>query len=169
MSPDPLLQYLNFALAFESAVSSGDWKPLGAYLTDDVVSEVEASALGHRVSGRDAVLAAFSGACTNFDLRFDAREPLWLARPALDGDVVHVPFVVHYHRAGLPSLSLRGEEWNHFRDGRIARHAERFENEPEILAYLRLHDGALRPKVEMSQTETRSHTGRKVGISNPST
>jgi hypothetical protein len=145
MPSDPLLQYLNFALTFESAVASGNWQRLAPYFTDDAVSEIEASALGHRVTGRDAVLAAFKRACTNFDLRFDAREPLWLACPTLVGNVVHVPFVVHFHRQGLPSMSLRGEEWNHFRDGRIERHAERFENEPEILAYLKQHDRGLRP------------------------
>ena len=145
-APTTELAYFNFALAFEAALASNDWKStVGPYLADNVRSETGGAVRLEHAERRAGVLAAFEQSCDHFDRRFDARIPRLTAAPVYTGTSVHMHFIVTYLRAGLPPCEVRGEEWNDYEDGLIVRHVERISNQQEIFDFVMRHHVALRP------------------------
>lgn len=145
MSNDPLVVFLNYALALETAYFTREWKVIEPYFTEDAVSEIQGALFPNRSEGREAVLAAFKNSCDQFDRRFDSREPRFLEPPVQIEGGVYIKFVITFHRHGLPPLNLEGEEWDYFRGDRIERHIERFSNEHEVDEFLERHSGQLLP------------------------
>jgi hypothetical protein len=146
MSIDPLVRFLNYALAFESAFFTDEWKAIEPYFTEDAVSEIQGTLFPGRFSGREAVLAAFKSSCDQFDRRFDSREPQFLEPPERIEGGIYIKFVVTYSRNSLPPLALLGEEWNYFRGERIERHIECFSNEDEVSEFLACYYAHLVPE-----------------------
>jgi hypothetical protein len=145
MNHDPLVLFLNYALAFETAYFTRDWKVIEPYFTEDGVSEIQGTLFADRSEGRKAVLAAFKNSCDQFDRHFDSREPRFLQFPILVDGAVYVKFVITYRQDGFPPLNLEGEEWDYFRGDRITRHIERFSNEGEVSEFLAQYSKQLFP------------------------
>jgi len=145
MSLDPLIQFSNYAQAFEVALVTDDWQPVGQYFTEDATVEVDSKLFGSHTQGRENILAYFRRSVERFDRRFDSREPLELSAPTLKDGGVYFPWIVTYRRKNLPPLELKGEEWDWYQDGLIARHLERLSNEQEVAAWMAEYGKQLRP------------------------
>jgi hypothetical protein len=145
MNNDSIVHFLNYALAFETAYFTQEWKVIEPYFTEDAVSEVQGRLFPSQCEGRAAVLAAFKNSCDQFDRRFDSREPRFLQLPERIEGGVYIKFVITFYRNGLPPLNLEGEEWDYFRGDRIERHIERFSNETEVDEFLARYSGELFP------------------------
>jgi hypothetical protein len=140
--------FQRFAMAFESAFAQDRWSLVGEAMTDDVGWRVTGAPLpfGVSVSGRAAALAAIIESTEGFDRRFDRRLPKIVDGPTVIPGGVHFTWVVRYERDGLPPAVLYGQEWDLFVDGKLEFHTERLDNTAELLAYVRAHDQALRPR-----------------------
>jgi hypothetical protein len=145
MIHDPLVLFLNYALAFETAYFTREWQVIEPYFTEDAVSEIQGTLFPNFSEGKEAVLEAFNNSCDQFDRRFDSREPRFVQPPALIEGGVYVKFIITFRQQGLPPLDLEGEEWDYFRGDRIARHIERFSNESEVSEFLTRYSGQLFP------------------------
>jgi hypothetical protein len=147
VNQDPLTLFLNYALAFETAYFTHEWKVIEPYFAEDAVSEIQGTLFRDRAEGRESVLAAFKNSCDQFDRHFDSREPRFLQSPTIVNGAVYVKFVITYRKHGFPSLKLEGEEWDYFQGNHIVRHVERFSNEGEVSEFLAHYSRQLFPEV----------------------
>ena len=144
---DSLADFGRFALAFEQSFANHDWTAVAEHVTDDLVWIVRGphEPLAGAFVGRDAAIAAVDESCAAFDRRFDRREPKILVGPTPIPGGVHLTWEVTYSRAGVAPFVLRGEEWDFFRDGKLALHRENIHNLDDAFAFLARHDAALLP------------------------
>ncbi len=117
-----LRHFVNYAMKFEQAYASGDWKlvepcftPAATYAT----TGAEAFAGTHE--GRDAILAYFASSTGAFDKRFDSREVIVVDGPEERGDHVWMRWRAIYRLAGAPNLEMEGESSAYFEGERMRR------------------------------------------------
>jgi hypothetical protein len=146
-SQNPTAAFIAYAEAFEVGFASRDWKPVDDLMTDDVVWSLEnmPEPLGGTHVGRGDVLDAIRVSTDSFDRRFDRREPRIVEGPREIPGGIHITWAVTYERDGLEPFVLLGEEWDLFRDGKLSLHRENIHNMGDALAFMAMHDGALRP------------------------
>jgi hypothetical protein len=148
-NPNHMQSFIKYAMAFEEAYASDDWKVVDDLLADNiswVVEGVEAP-IGGIFFGREPVINAMRSSCNTFDRRFDTRLPATTATPIEIPGGVYFPFTVTYRHPGLPDAHLNGLEWDFFVDGKLALHREIILNAQEVLAFVETHDAKLRDKV----------------------
>jgi steroid delta-isomerase-like uncharacterized protein len=143
-----LERFLRFALDFEAAFWSDDWRILAPHLAEAAARLVPSEgslAADHR--GRDATLAGLQGGVRALDRRFDVRIPEVLAGPATRQDGVWMRYALRLRRAGLPELAFEGEHLARYRDGRLVAIEETLApgTGKRVDAFLREHAAALHP------------------------
>jgi hypothetical protein len=148
-TPTDLELLFHFMRDFEMAFVSGDWSLLDAHFHEDARHTIEngSGALGSGGNGRAAVIAGLRGGVEAIDRRFDVRIPEIVEGPATRADGVWMRFSLVLRRAGLPELRIEGEHLATYRDGRIARLAEKVapDTAARVASFLAEHDADLRP------------------------
>jgi steroid delta-isomerase-like uncharacterized protein len=147
-TPSDLERFLRFALDFEVAFWSDDWRILAPHLADDARHLVHAAgSLGTDDRGRDAMSAGLRASVHAMDRRFDVRIPEVLAGPTTRPDGVWMRYALRLRRAGLPELAFEGEHLARYRGGRLVAIEEMLApgTGERVDAFLREHDAALHP------------------------
>lgn len=143
-----LERFLRFALDFEVAFWSDDWRILAPHLAEDAVRRVPSEgslAADHR--GADALLGGLRDGVRALDCRFDVRIPEVLAGPTTRPDGVWMRYALRLRRAGLPELAIEGEHLARYRGARLVAIEEALApgTGERVDAFLREHDAALHP------------------------
>ncbi len=139
--------FLKYAMAFEEAVDADDWTIVDVLFDEDITWSVAGlpSQLGYQAQGRKNASQAIKVSVDEFDRRFDERVPKPTMGPVAIPGGVHLEFEVTYTRTGLPPFLLQGEEWDVFRDGKIAMHFEVMHNAAEVVDYFAKYGSLLLP------------------------
>jgi predicted ester cyclase len=147
----PCQSFIQYALSFEQAYVSNQWRLLEPMFTEDAVHTVTDGgpfATDDPRRGRAAVIAGLQRAVETVDRRFDVRVPEIIEGPRREGDRVWMRFRLRLRRAGLPELCVEGEHVTvHAADGRIAELHESLAPGHDVRTadFLSRHDAALRP------------------------
>lgn len=146
MEHDPIDSFEQYAAAFEAGYETDDWSVVEALMTDDVVWSVGGlpEPVGGVNLGRRSAIAAIDRSVRAWDRRFDVRA-LGPVEPVAIPGGIHMAWAVTFSRDGLPPFVAHGEEWDLFRNGKLAVHHERTDNSAEIYEYLALHEARLLP------------------------
>src|SRR6185312_8591701 len=98
-------RFMAYAAAFEEAVTSDEWAPVGTFFTDDAVYQtVGPPPFGQRAEGRAAVLRYFKSSLDGFDRLWDTHEVSVLGTPEVAGDTVRFRWLEILRKPGLPDL-----------------------------------------------------------------
>lgn len=144
---NPMTRFAQYAAAFEKAYARDDWSLLEPYFTEDAVYEVMAPPpLGGRAQGRADVLAFFKRSVDRFDRRFDARAVELRAGPEEREGGIWLRWRGIYRRAGLPDLTVDGEETARFEGDRIRHLEDRIPDADQAGTYFEEHGEKLRPE-----------------------
>ena len=164
MSED-LTAFVKYATAFEEGFAADDWSRVDVLFDDDIAWAVSGlpSPEAFMAQGRKNVSATIKRSVDTFDRRFDRRDPaptraaprrVRARRPdrrdpaptkgpvAIPGGI-HLEWQVTYTREGLPPFVLLGEEWDLFRNGKLAMHYERLHNGTAAIDFIVRHHAAL--------------------------
>ena len=147
-TPTPLERCFQYMRAFEVAFVTGDWSVLDPHFRADAVHTIAGGGpLSGRTAGRDAVIAGLRAGVDGIDRRFDVRIPEVIEGPVTRGDGVWMRFRLTLRRAGLPDLCIEGDHLASYRDGAIAKLAERLADDTaqRVGAYLARWGDSLRP------------------------
>lgn len=138
--------FARYAAAFEQALASDDWSLVAPFFTEDAVYEAPLPAPhGGRFEGRDAILAYLQRVIDGFDRRFATREIGLVEGPQDRDGAVWLRGWARYTAPELPELRFELEEIARFRDGRIERLEDRYDDQAlgAIEAYVRAHGARL--------------------------
>jgi hypothetical protein len=140
--------FIKYAMAFETAYASDDWKVVDDLLADNISWVVEGvdQPIGGVFFQREQVIEAMRSSCNMFDRRFNVRIPAATETPVEIPGGVYFPFTVTYQHPGLPDVQLNGLEWDFFVDGKLAMHREIILNANEVLTFVEQHETQLRPR-----------------------
>ncbi len=146
MDHDPMNSFEQYAAAFEVGYDTEDWGVVDALMTDDIVWSVGGlpEPVGGVNLGRRAAIAAINRSVRAWDRRFDVRTLGPVDPVAIPGGI-YMAWQVTFSREGLPAFVAHGEEWDLFRDGKLAVHHERTANSEEIYEFLAVHGAGLLP------------------------
>jgi predicted ester cyclase len=147
-TPTPLERCFQYMRAFEVACLAGDWSVLDPHFCDDTVHTIAGGGpFPARTAGRDAVIAGLRAGVDGIDRRFDVRIPEVLEGPLTREDGVWMRFRLTLRRAGIPDLCIEGDHLATYRDGAIAKLAERLADgtAERVGAYLAAWGEHLRP------------------------
>ena len=142
--------FMEYAVAFEHVLATGDWSLLDRHFTEDAVHvTVGGGPLSCDNLGREAVIAGLRRGVEMLDHRFDRRLPEVTAGPEMRDGAVWMQWRMTLERDGLPSLVLTGDHRTMHRDGRIARLDEKLGDgvAARIEEYLARYDDRLKPPV----------------------
>jgi hypothetical protein len=142
-----LTAFVKYAAAFEEGFAADDWRLVDVLFDDHITWAVGGlpSPEPFLAQERANVSAIIKQSVDTFDRRFDRREPMAVKGPVPIPGGIHLEWRVTYTRADLPPFELRGEEWDLFRNGKLAMHYEHIHNGADALAFIARHDAALRP------------------------
>jgi hypothetical protein len=142
-----LRHFVNYAIKFEQAYASGNWKLVEPCFTADAAYVVSgADALAGSYEGRDAVLAYFAASTNGFDKRFDSREVTVIDGPRERDDHVWLRWLGTYRVQDAPDLLMEGESRAWFDGARIRRLEDWIPPEfaATTAAYMQAHGAKLR-------------------------
>lgn len=144
---EELGHFWKYAAAFEEAYAQDDWAMVDTLFDENITWAVAGlpPELLYAGQGRENTSDAISDIVATLDRRFDNRVPRLTQGPTAIPGGVHFEFTVTYTRLDLPPFVLRGEEWDVFRDGKIAMHFEVTHNGMEAAEYLTKHNSQLIP------------------------
>ena len=144
MSED-LTAFVKYATAFEEGFAADDWGLVDVLFDDDIAWAVSGlpSPEAFMAQGRKIVSATIKRSVDTFDRRFDRRDPAPTKGPVAIPGGIHLEWQVTYTREGLPPFVLLGEEWDLFRNGKLAMHYERLHNGAAAIDFIVRHQAAL--------------------------
>lgn len=149
-------RFMEYALAFEQTLATGDWTTLPQYFTED--ASHRATGAGDTLTcddrGRDAVLAGLRRAVGVMDLRFDQRIPEVLEGPVDREDGVYMTWRLTLKHGGLPDLVVEGDHLAVYAGDRIAHIEEHLFGDAgaRVDAFLAEHGARLKPVPEGAST-----------------
>lgn len=139
--------FFAYANAFEEAFDADDWTLVDRLFDAEIAWSVAGlpPPVAYFAHGRPAVSAAIKQSVDHFDRRFDRRAPALTGGPVAIPGGVHIRWCVTYTRDDLPPFKLLGEEWDLFRDGKLAMHHELIHNPGELGEFLSRYERELLP------------------------
>lgn len=144
-----LSTFIQCAQAFEIAFITDDFSGLASFYTNDAVHTLtQCGPFGSsKKIGVDEIMEGFRLSVNTVDKRFDVRIPEILQGPEIRNGGIWMRFRLTFRRAGLPDLSVEGEHFQVFKNGKCIELVEHLDpgHGDHADEYLKTNDLHLKP------------------------